>query len=47
MTWFRREFFRDRLQAECLRNKQKAINAKNVKNVLANMFGGNQAVAFA
>lgn len=47
MLWFRREAFRDELQAECLRNKQTTINANKAKNVLANMFGGNQAVAFA
>ena len=36
-----------RWQVECSRYEHKKINAKNIKNAVANMFGGNQAVAFA
>ena len=37
-----------RWQVECLRKKQKAINANKVKNALANLFGSkNQELAFA
>ena len=36
-----------RWQAECPRHGHKKINAKKIKNVVATMFGGNQAVAFA
>ena len=35
------------LQVECLRKRQQTINANKVKNALATVFGGNQAVAFA
>ena len=36
-----------KLQVECLRYRHKKINANKIKNAFANMFGGNQAVAFA
>ena len=37
-----------RWQVECSRKEQKAINAKNIKNALANLFGSkNQELAFA
>ena len=34
-------------QVECPRHGHKKINAKNLKNAVANMFGTRQAVAFA
>ena len=34
-------------QVEWSRHDQKKINANKVKNAVANMFGGNQALAFA
>lgn len=36
-----------RWQVECPRHGHKKINAKNIKNVVASMFGTRQAVAFA
>ena len=36
-----------RWQVECPRHGHKKINAKNLKNAVANMFGTRQAVAFA
>ena len=36
-----------RWQVECPRYGHKKINAKNLKNAVANMFGTRQAVAFA
>ena len=36
-----------RWQAEWSRHDHKKINANKVKNAVANMFGGNQALAFA
>jgi len=36
-----------RWQVDCPRYGYKKINAKSIKNVVATMFGGNQAVAFA
>ena len=36
-----------RWQAECPRYGQKKINANKLKNAVANMFGGRQAVAYA
>lgn len=36
-----------RWQVEGLRYRHKKINANKIKNAFANMFGGNQAVAFA
>jgi len=36
-----------RWQVECSRYEHKKINAKNIKNVVASMFGTRQAVAFA
>jgi len=36
-----------RWQVEDPRYGYKKINAKKLKNAVANMFGGNQAVAFA
>lgn len=36
-----------RWQVECPRHGHKKINANKIKNAVANMFGGNQAVAFA
>lgn len=34
-------------QVECPRHGHKKINATKLKNAVANLFGGNQAVAFA
>lgn len=34
-------------QVECSRHEHKKINANKLKNAVANLFGGNQAVAFA
>ena len=34
-------------QVECLRYGHKKINANKIKNAFSNLFGGNQAVAFA
>lgn len=39
--------FEHRWQVECPRYGHKKINAKNLKNAVANMFGIRQAVAFA
>ena len=36
-----------RWQVECSRYEHKAINANKLKNAVANMFGGNQTLAFA
>ena len=36
-----------RWQVECPRYGHKKINATKIKNAIANMFGANQAVAFA
>lgn len=36
-----------RWQVVCSRYGHKKINANKIKNAFANMFGGNQAVAFA
>ena len=36
-----------RWQVECPRYGHKKINAKKLKNAVANMFGASQAVAFA
>ena len=36
-----------RWQVECPRHGHKKINANKLKNAVANMFGGNQAVAYA
>ena len=39
--------FEHRWQVECPRHGHKKINANKIKNAVANLFGGNQAVAFA
>ena len=36
-----------RWQVECPRHGHKKINANKLKNAVANMFGGRQAVAYA
>ena len=39
--------FEHRLQVGSPRKRHKKINANKIKNAVANMFGGNQAVAYA
>ena len=39
--------FEHRWQVECPRHGHKKINANKIKNAVANLFGGRQAVAFA
>lgn len=41
------EILEHRWQVDSPRHGHKKINANKVKNAFANMFGGNQAVAFA
>ena len=41
------EVLEHRWQVEGSRYEQIKINANKIKNAFANMFGGNQAVAFA
>lgn len=41
------ELFSHGWQVDCSRYEHKKINANKIKNAFANLFGGNQELAFA